>query len=195
LRGLNENLLLFYTGITRQSASILEEQRNNIEERINILREMKGLVAMAKTEIEAGNLDEIGHMLHYTWVLKKRLASRISNPKLDEMYSAGRKAGALGGKIIGAGGGGFLMLYCPNGTRESVRSALGELRELPFQLEPDGAKVILNYPRSVTTNDIAHETRQEFIAVKSIVQRSNAGKNHLGIEKTVEKKDLEKVNK
>jgi D-glycero-alpha-D-manno-heptose-7-phosphate kinase len=172
VRSLNENLLLFYTGKTRKSVTILEEQRSNIASRTEILKEMKGLVSLAKSEIEAGNLDEIGHMLHYTWVLKKRLASRISNPKIDEMYDAGRDAGALGGKIIGAGGGGFLMLYCPNGTRRAVRAALHHLREQPFQLEPDGAKVILNYPRSVTTNDVAHETRQEFISVKSFVPRS-----------------------
>jgi D-glycero-alpha-D-manno-heptose-7-phosphate kinase len=195
IRRLNENLLLFYTGTTRSSAKILEEQRDKIEERSNILREMKGLVSLAKTEIEAGNLDEIGHMLHYTWVLKKRLASKISNPELDEMYNAGRGAGALGGKIIGAGGGGFLMLYCPNGTRDAVRSSLAKLRELPFRLEPDGAKVILNYPRSVTTNDIAHETRQEFVSVKSFVQRSKASEQNLNESNDKKKTDIERVMK
>lgn len=195
VRNLNENLLLFYTGTTRKSSSILEEQQNNIGRRIEILREMKGLVSLAKKEIEAGRLDEIGHMLHYTWVLKKRLASKISNPEIDELYAAGRKAGALGGKIIGAGGGGFLLLYCPNGTREAVRRTLSSLRELPFQLEPDGAKVILNYPRSVTTNDVAHETRQEFISVKSVVQRSSErGQEHsLSEFEPIKKKYIKKA--
>lgn len=177
VRSLNENLLLFYTGKTRKSVSILEEQQNNIADRISILREMKGLVSLARGEIEAGNLDEIGHMLHYTWALKKRLASKISNPELDHLYKTGRKAGALGGKVIGAGGGGFLMLYCPNGTRERVRNALGNLREQPFQLEPDGAKAILNYPRSVTMNEVAHEVRQEMVSVRSVVRKSSERSN------------------
>ena len=165
VRNLNENLLLFYTDMTRQSATILEEQKGNIGDRTSILREIKGLVSLAKKELEVGNLDDIGHMLHYTWSLKKRLASKISNPDIDAMYEAGRNAGALGGKIIGAGGGGFLLLYCPIEHRDSVRAALSGLREQPFQLEPDGAKVILNYPRSVTLNDIALHSRRDTISV------------------------------
>ncbi len=164
-RNLNENLLLFYTDVTRQSAMILKEQKENIGDRTGILREMKGLVYLAKKELEGGNLDDIGHMLHYTWSLKKRLASKISNPDIDAMYKTGRKAGALGGKIIGAGGGGFLLFYCPTECRDRVRAALSGLRELPFRLEPDGAKVILNYPRSETPSDIDLHSRMGAVSV------------------------------
>jgi len=147
-RELNSNLMLFYTGITRRAETILSEQQMNIRHRLEILSEMKQLARLARVELESGNVDELGHMLHYGWTLKKKLASGISSSVIDEMYAAAREAGALGGKITGAGGGGFLLLYCTNDHQASVRSALRNLRELPFRLERDGAKTIFNYPRS-----------------------------------------------
>jgi len=147
-RELRSNLMLFYTGIERRAETILSEQQMNIQQRIEVLNEMKNLAQLARNELKAGNVDELGHMLHYGWTLKKRLASGISNGVIDELYSRARKAGALGGKITGAGGGGFLLLYCPKERQASVRGALKKLRELPFRLEPDGVKTILNYPRS-----------------------------------------------
>ena len=80
-------------------------------------------------------------------MLKKQLAGSISNDTMDAMYLAARRAGAIGGKLTGAGGGGFLLLYCPWEKQECVRAALDGLQELPFQLEPDGTKVIFNYRR------------------------------------------------
>ena len=81
-------------------------------------------------------------------MLKKQLASQISNNELDEIYCVAREAGAIGGKISGAGGGGFLLLYCPHPRQDAVRQALAGLQELPFKIEPDGSKVIFNYIRS-----------------------------------------------
>ena len=147
-RELNSNLMLFYTGIARRAETILGEQQMNIRQRLDVLSEMKQLARLARVELESGNVDELGHMLHYGWTLKKRLASGISNSVIDEMYTAARKAGALGGKITGAGGGGFLLLYCMKDRQASVRSALKNLHELPFRLERDGVKTIFNYPRS-----------------------------------------------
>lgn len=146
-RCLNESLLIFFTGVTRQADTILAEQQVNIAQRMTVLREMKQMAYTARQELEAGNIDALGHLLHESWLLKKQLASRISNGFIDEIYQTARAAGALGGKILGAGGGGFLLLYCPFHRRESVRSALQNLQELPFQLEPDGSKVIFNYRR------------------------------------------------
>jgi len=94
-----------------------------------------------------GNIDSIGRLLDISWDLKRRLASKITNGSIDAMYKAARQAGALGGKITGAGGGGFLLVYCPDGKRQEVRQALRGLRELPFRFEPDGTKVIFNYRR------------------------------------------------
>lgn len=146
-RELNESLLLFFTGITRQADSILDEQQRNIVDRLSILREMKKMAYVARDELKAGNLDIIGDLLHKSWELKKQLASGISNNMIDALYEQARQAGASGGKITGAGGGGFLLLYVPYHKRESVRSVMGSLQELPIQLEPDGSKVIFNYRR------------------------------------------------
>ncbi len=147
-RLLTQNLLLFFTGKTRDSSTILAEQRENISDRMAILREIKALAEEGRRALEAGQVDEIGRLLHENWLLKKRLASRVSNGDLDGMYETARRAGALGGKLSGAGGGGFLLLYCPPERQEQVRATLAGYRELPFQLEPDGSKVILNMRRS-----------------------------------------------
>jgi D-glycero-alpha-D-manno-heptose-7-phosphate kinase len=144
-RRLHENLMLFFTGTTRKSESILEEQKNNIPDHLGVLSELKEITYTARNELEAGNLDRIGELLHESWALKKRLSSNISNEKIDSLYATALSAGALGGKITGAGGGGFLMLYCPHEKQETVRTALNGLQELPFRLEPDGSKVIFNY--------------------------------------------------
>jgi D-glycero-alpha-D-manno-heptose-7-phosphate kinase len=144
---LNESLILFFTGVTRKAETILGEQKRNIGDRRETLRAMKQMAHEARDELQRGNLDVIGRLLHEGWELKKRLAGGISNGSLDEMYAAARHAGALGGKIAGAGGGGFLLLYCPPEKREAVRAALRNLQELPFQLEPDGTKTIFNYRR------------------------------------------------
>ena len=146
-RRLHENLLLFYTGITRQASTILGEQQRNINGRLAVLRAMKEITYTARRELMAGNLDAIGHLLHESWQLKRQLAHSISNGTIESLYQSARKAGALGGKITGAGGGGFLLLYCPEDKRESVRAALSHLQELLFQLEQDGSKVIFNYRR------------------------------------------------
>lgn len=146
-RRLHENLLLFYTGITRQASTILGEQQRNINGRLAVLRAMKEITYTAHRELLAGNLDAIGHLLHESWQLKRQLAQSISNGTIESLYQSARNAGALGGKITGAGGGGFLLLYCPEDKRESVRAALSQLQELLFQLEQDGSKVIFNYRR------------------------------------------------
>jgi len=144
---LNENLLLFFTGITRQADSILTEQKENIHARKEFLCQLKDMALDGRDELLRGNVDSIGEMLHESWQIKKQLASGISNGVIEAMYNSARTAGAIGGKITGAGGGGFLLLYCPYEKRENVRLALSNLREIPIRLEPDGSKVILNYRR------------------------------------------------
>jgi D-glycero-alpha-D-manno-heptose-7-phosphate kinase len=147
LRHLDDNLMLFFTGATRQAGSILEEQQANINQRLPVLRQLRSMAYQARDELQKGNLDGIGNLLDLSWTLKKQLASKISNCEIDEVYEAARTAGALGGKITGAGGGGFLLLYCPRERQEKVRQALNGMRELPFHLEQDGVKVIFNYRR------------------------------------------------
>jgi D-glycero-alpha-D-manno-heptose-7-phosphate kinase len=144
-RQLNEKFLLFYTGMTRKSDGILSEQQENIKDRLQILRRIKQLAYIARDELQLGNLDAFGPLLHEGWELKKQLAGGITNSAIEEMYLTARNAGANGGKITGAGGGGFLLLFCPYDKQADVRSALCSLQELPFQLERDGTKVIFNY--------------------------------------------------
>lgn len=148
-RTLNDNFLLFFTGISRKADTILEEQKSNIKERLTELREIKQMAYQARTYIESENFDSFGALLNQSWELKKRLSSTISNGKINEIYEAARRAGAIGGKVAGAGGGGFLLLYVPYERQKSVRNALDDLQELPFRLESDGTKVIFNYRRSL----------------------------------------------
>jgi D-glycero-alpha-D-manno-heptose-7-phosphate kinase len=143
----SENLMLFYTGITRSASMVLKEQVDNIDERFGVLRKMKQLAVEARECVEQQAFDEFGDLLHQGWEYKKQLASGISTDWIDTTYQAARRAGAIGGKISGAGGGGFLLLYCPVERQNEVRKALAPLRELPFALERDGSKAIFNYRR------------------------------------------------
>ena len=146
-RALNERFLLFFTGVSRRADNILKEQKDNIKDRKSILREIKQMVYEARTVLTNNDFDAFGKLMHQSWGLKKRMAGQISNGAIDDMYALARKAGAIGGKITGAGGGGFLLLYVPYERQSAVRNALCELQELPFRLESDGTKVIFNYRR------------------------------------------------
>ena len=148
IRRLNRNMMLFYTNITRPSESILVEQRENIAEREDSLAGLRELAAQARDCLKNGDLSQFGNMLHSGWELKRGLASGVSNQNLDDLYNASRKAGAIGGKIAGAGGGGFLLLYAPLAAQDNVRSALSSLRELPFLFERDGSRVVFDLGRS-----------------------------------------------
>jgi D-glycero-alpha-D-manno-heptose-7-phosphate kinase len=148
-RELNNNFLLFYTGISRRADTILKAQKDNIRDRTPILREIKQMAYQARRDIETGNFDSFGSLLHQSWELKKRLADTISTGNINDIYESARRAGAIGGKITGAGGGGFLLLYVPNDRHNAVRAILNGLQELPFHLETDGTKVIFNYRRSL----------------------------------------------
>lgn len=146
-RALNDNFLLFYTGISRSADTILTEQKNNIIDRISVLREMKQMAFQAREVLKTGDFDAFGSLLHQTWELKKKMSGLISNTTINEIYETARRAGAVGGKVTGAGGGGFILLYVPYENQLAVRRALHDLQELPFRLEADGTKVIFNYRR------------------------------------------------
>lgn len=117
----------------------------NIQQNIAVLSEMQKLALAAKKAVLEENFDEIGLLMHRGWQLKRELASLVTNSDIDEIYKTALDAGALGGKISGAGGGGFLLIYCTNGQQDDVRTALNRLRELPFRFQSDGSKVIFNY--------------------------------------------------
>ena len=145
---LANNLLLFYTHRTRKSSSILGTQRRNIPDRMGVLDQLRDLAYDSRRRLEAGDLDGFGRLLHEGWLLKTQMAAGITDKGIDDLYEAALQAGALGGKIAGAGGGGFLLLYCPLAAQDAVRARLnGTVRELPFRFERDGSKVIFNVRR------------------------------------------------
>ena len=146
-RELSDHLLLFFTGVTRKSADILSEQKENITDHFGTLRSMRDQAIELRHQLEMGSIDAVGYAMREGWELKKKLAGKISNPHLDELHGEAIAAGALGAKIAGAGGGGFLLVYAPRDRISSVRRALSHLKELPFQIERDGTKVIFNVRR------------------------------------------------
>lgn len=142
---LNNNLLLFYTGLTHSASAILQEQNNNIEsesDKFNSLVEMTKLTYEMKDALICGDLNAFGEILNKNWLLKQKLASSISNNAINKYYDIAIKNGALGGKLLGAGGGGFLLFYCEKQNQDKLRNALSDLVELPFEMDNSGTKVI-----------------------------------------------------
>ena len=140
---LNENLMLFFTGFTRFSADIQKNTNKSIKDKVRQLLEMKELVdAAEKILTSKGQIDEIGSMLDYTWSLKRGLASGISSDSIDEIYTVAKKYGALGGKLLGAGGGGFLLFYVPKEKQIYFKQKMNFLLQVPFKFEDEGTKVV-----------------------------------------------------
>jgi D-glycero-alpha-D-manno-heptose-7-phosphate kinase len=146
LEDFGTRLMLFYTNIPRKGETILKEQEDNIlkKNKNGLLRTMKGQVLEIKKALFSRNFDDVGKILHEGWKMKKQLANSISNSDIEKMYSLALGSGALGGKICGAGGGGFLLLYVPLEARDSVRDALKKYREMPFRFESQGSAIIFN---------------------------------------------------
>lgn len=142
-----ESLLLFYTGVTRKSSSVLTEQRSNICDRMSVLIDMRDQADELARQLRLGAVASLGQTLRDGWMKKKQLASGITNPAIDEMLDLAMSAGALGGKVTGAGGGGFFLVCTPPENRGAVRKKLAHLRELPVNMERDGSKVIFNVRR------------------------------------------------
>lgn len=142
---LDERLLLFYTGITRRASSILSEQRRNLlddDQRFRRMREIRDGADRLRDNLCDGNLDAIGEEMDRGWLLKREMAGGVSSPQLDDVYHRAREAGAIGGKLLGAGGGGFFLFYCDPAKQAALRASLGDLREVPFQLERGGTRII-----------------------------------------------------
>lgn len=142
---LQERLLLMYTGLTRSSSSILAEQHHNTEHDEAKRRTLDRMAHLARelcSALEANDLDCFGEILHQSWLAKRGLASGITTDTIDGWYERARAHGAVGGKITGAGGGGFLLLYAPRARHPEIIRSLPELRPVPFRFEPQGSKII-----------------------------------------------------
>ena len=152
VREFESNLLLFFTGAAHHSWTILKEQEHSTKTRsgaaVESLHEIRELAEMMRATLKAGNLDRFGELLHKGWEAKKKVSEKISTSRIDEMYGAARAEGAIGGKITGAGGGGFLLLYCPKPTQENVRRKLSAIgaREMGFEFDFQGAQVVVDDP-------------------------------------------------
>lgn len=163
LEELENNLLLFYTGDVRDATAILSQQDDATKRKdtavVNSLTEIKDIGMEIASAIMVGNLRHFGELMDDHWQAKKRLSKGITNPMIDAWYELSKRNGAIGGKISGAGGGGFLMLYCDEGKaqlREALRRA--GLRELSFRFEFEGSKVVFD----IVSRDgrLAHMRRQ-----------------------------------
>lgn len=147
---LDQNLMMFFTGFTRFSSDVQIENVSGKEERTARLKEMLTLVDEAERVLTDRHrkLDEFGRLLDYTWKLKRKSGSAVSSDSIDELYSRGINAGALGGKLLGAGGGGFLIFYVQPEYQESVRRVMNDLMYIPFSFENGGTRVIHYTPET-----------------------------------------------
>ena len=149
---LNDHLMLFFTGFSRFSSDIQKGTEKSMKDKTQQLIEMYQLVDDAEKILTDKNtsLDEFGKLLDYTWKLKRGISSGISTGSIDEQYDKAMKAGALGGKLLGAGGGGFLLFYVPTEKQDAVRKALEGQMYVPFKFENEGTKIIYYGPEEYT---------------------------------------------
>jgi len=143
-RRLESNLFMLYTGETHSAGTLLQRQNQalNSKETRAAQREMVRQAFELKHVLESGCIDDLGRILHEGWLLKKSLSGHISTGWIDEWYQRGLEAGALGGKLLGAGGGGFLLFYCPVERQDNFRKKMNGLRELYFHFDNSGSKII-----------------------------------------------------
>jgi D-glycero-alpha-D-manno-heptose-7-phosphate kinase len=142
---LENNLLLFFTGMQRSTKRILEDQTRQVKADGNKMKNLSKMVELAyemREKLMNGDLHGFAESMHDGWMLKRTLSSRISKPEIDKYYNRALEYGAVGGKLLGAGGGGFLLLYCEKHNQERLRKALFDLYELPFKFDHGGARII-----------------------------------------------------
>lgn len=141
---LEDNILMFYLGGVHSASAILKEQSQNVKsvDKAKIQQQMCDLTRTLKEELQKNNVDAMGELMHENWMLKKSLAMGISNPIIDETYDKAMKVGALGGKLLGAGGAGFMIFYVKSDKQQAVREALSNLREMDFEIDNSGASII-----------------------------------------------------
>ena len=152
-KNLNDRLMLFFTGFSRFSSDIAKSQIKATKDKTTELLEMKALVDdVQKLLVSDGDLNEFGRLLDYTWKLKRGITSDISNNDIDALYKKAIDAGAIGGKLLGAGGGGFLLFYVEPEYQENVRSTLEDLIYVPFEFENEGTRIMYFRPEYFDLN-------------------------------------------
>ena len=156
---LNDNLLMFFTGFTRFSSDVQKANKQGYHDKTAELKEMLSLVDDAERVLtdKTADLDDFGRLLDHTWKLKRQTGAAISTDSIDALYSKGIAAGALGGKLLGAGGGGFLVFYVQPDYRESVMNAMSDLLYIPFRFEDGGTRVIHYSPEEYVPKNSSSE--------------------------------------
>lgn len=151
LEALQNHLMLVFTGLSRTAAEVAKSKIENMKQRTQELRTMQQMVDYAIDILSspATSLTEFGRLLHESWQLKRRLSDRVSNDSIDGLYDAGRRAGAIGGKLLGAGGGGFMLLFVEPERRGQVKEAVRHLIEVPFRFETSGSRIVLYQPNGL----------------------------------------------
>jgi D-glycero-alpha-D-manno-heptose-7-phosphate kinase len=146
---LQQQIMLFYTNVTRRADSILAEQNANVSSTLPQLDLLRDLAGFAVERLRSGDTDAIGPALRESWEAKRKLASGVSNDQIDRAVGRALNAGASGAKLTGAGGGGFLVVICPMERQPAVRESLSDMRELPIRLDRLGSRVMLNVQREI----------------------------------------------
>jgi D-glycero-alpha-D-manno-heptose-7-phosphate kinase len=149
-KDLEYSLISFYVPYQKETSiqpardgdSILADQNSRLSDNLKALSEMRDQATEGKKYLEAGDLESFGRLLNKAWILKRSLSSKISNPRIDSYYELGMKCGALGGKLSGAGGSGFLTFFCPRESQQRLRDAFKDLEEMNMRLEESGTKII-----------------------------------------------------
>lgn len=149
LKEFQSHLMLFFTGFQRIASTVAKAKIDNFKNRISELNKMHYMVNEAIKLLSAGYLEDFGKLLHENWMYKRSLAAQVSTSQIDEMYEIARKSGALGGKLLGAGGGGFLLLFAKPEHQEKIREELKHLLHVPFEFDISGSKIVLYQPNGL----------------------------------------------
>ncbi|MGH8056137.1 MAG: kinase [Candidatus Entotheonellia bacterium] len=170
---LNDHLMLFYTGIKRTASHIAESYVLAVDERRSQLHIMKDLVEESLSILNTGrDMSAFGKLLHEAWQAKRSLSAHISNSQVDEIYKQAISAGAIGGKLIGAGGGGFMLLFVPPSKQNRVREQLNKLIYVPFKFEPSGSQIIFFDPEADYLAEEEARAKQSIAAFRELTRTS-----------------------
>ena len=167
LNNLQDHLMLFFTGFTRFASEIAQHQIKNIPNKTKELKTMQELTEKAMRVLSDGDILDFGKLLHESWLLKRGLSEKITTEVVDEIYTTARSAGAIGGKLLGAGGGGFVLLFVQPEKQAEVRAKLSKFLEIPFRFEDQGSQIIFYQPDSGVVNKPARQMFNPEAAAKT----------------------------